>query len=753
MHSRQVTDGQTSRSTSPFSIGAKATRLVSGALLFAACLTGRGALDPAADMTPWDTFPDTWVATDGLGRSLPTGTEVGPPRAGKVAGLFYFLWLGRHGEEGPFDISKILATDPTAINNPQSPLWGPLYVPHHWGESIFGYYISDDEGVLAKHAQMLADAGADAVIFDVTNQLSYPRSWQALCRVWERIRRRGGRPPQIAFLCPFGDPKKVVHELYDQLYGPGLYPELWFRWEGKPLILADPGAFGGRVLVGQHDSAAALQPGHTLGQSFAADGSFGRVGGCFPTWNTTGAAMKLALHRGGPTGERLAQQEFRDVPDNAWLSLEFDPPLPPGNYYLEMSAARGRVGWWSAAKDVLPGGQAFADGLAAAGDRCLQIESWQDRDVMIRRFFTFRKPQPDYFTGPRGPGEWGWLEVHPQHAFYKTPGLAEEVAVGAAQNAVDGRLSVLSNPRSYGRSFHAGHQPGPEGQDYTGRNLAEQFGRALSLDPAFIFITGWNEWIAGRFDSKAPFFAPGPVTFVDEFNREYSRDIEPMLGGHEDAFYYQMVAGIRRYKGARTLPPVSSRPIRIDGQFGDWAGVSPEYRDDMGDPVQRDSPGWGKSTRYVNKTGRNDIIAAKVSHDAAHVYFYVRTSGPLSPCTDSNWMLLFINSDGNATNGWLGYDFVVNRTGTTPQRAFLESHLGSGYQWGRPGGIECRVSGNELELAVPRAALGIVRFPATLDFKWADNIQQTGRWSDFTLNGDAAPNDRFNYRAVLDMIP
>ena len=37
-----------------------------------------------------------------------------------------------------------------------------------------------------------------------------------------------------------------------------------------------------------------------------------------------------------------------------------------------------------------------------------------------------------------------------------------------------------------------------------------------------------------------------------------------------------------------------------------------------------------------------------------------------------------------------------------------------------------------------------------LEFKWADNIQQTGEWSDFTLNGDSAPNDRFNYRAELE---
>jgi hypothetical protein len=54
-----------------------------------------------------------------------------------------------------------------------------------------------------------------------------------------------------------------------------------------------------------------------------------------------------------------------------------------------------------------------------------------------------------------------------------------------------------------------------------------------------------------------------------------------------------------------------------------------------------------------------------------------------------------------------------------------------------------------LELAIARPALGVAKLPATLDFKWADNLQQTGGWSDFTLNGDAAPNDRFNYRAKL----
>jgi hypothetical protein len=364
----------------------------------------------------------------------------------------------------------------------------------------------------------------------------------------------------------------------------------------------------------------------------------------------------------------------------------------------------------------------------------------------VRDRFTFRKPQPDYFVGPTGPNQWGWLEVYPQHVFTNAAGAREQMAVGVAQNAVDGKLSVLSNPRSLGRSFHEGREPAPADCDFSGRNFAEQWRRALQVDPEFIYITGWNEWIASRFDHHAPFHASGPVTFVDEFNEEFSRDIEPMKGGHGDDYYYQMVTNIRRYKGVRPLPPVKPQPITIDGRFEDWAAVEPEFRDTIGDPVKRDHAGWAQGQRYVNQTGRNDIIAAKVSLDATNVYFYVRTRAPLTPSSDPNWMLLFIDADHDARTGWLGYDFIVNRVNVRAQTTTLERNVG-GYRWGSPVDVSGRAAGNELELAVPRAALGLIKRPITLDFKWADNIQQTGEAADFTLNGDAAPNDRFNYRA------
>jgi len=151
-----------------FGISARLPDAIAIALVLGLAASAAGT---KAAEDPRDLWSDTWAATDTLGRTLPGSAEVGLPRTGRFVGIFYFLWLGQSGDLGPFDISRILAQDPSALTNPASPLWGPMLSPHHWGESIFGYYVSEDESVLRKHAQMLANAGVDAVFFDVTNQL------------------------------------------------------------------------------------------------------------------------------------------------------------------------------------------------------------------------------------------------------------------------------------------------------------------------------------------------------------------------------------------------------------------------------------------------------------------------------------------------------------------------------------------------------------------------------------------------------
>ncbi len=715
--------------------------------LFAAgVMTGACGASGAA----WDNFSDTWAATDGLGRALPGAREVGAPRADRTVGIFYFLWLGEHIQGGPYDVSRILARDPEAMKKPGSPLWGPLHAPHHWGESIFGYYLTDDAGVLRKHAQMLGDAGVDMVVFDVTNQVTYPRWYRALLREWAAWRALGNRTPQVAFLTPFWDPAKVVRELWKDLYEPGLEPDLWFRWDGKPLILADAELLDAKEEFAKQNLPVELEPGSTLGQTFATEHAFRAVGGRFPTWSTPGAAVTLTLRRDGPGGERVASERFHDVGDNAWVLLTLPAPAGTGTYHLEASEPGGRIGWWSHADDVQPRGRAYRQGQEAEGDRTLRLVRDDPEARRIREFFTFRKPQPDYFRGPTKPDMWSWLEVHPQHVFRNARGEKEQMSVGVGQNAVRGRLATMSEAGAHGRSHHAGRTDGRKDAVRYGLNFAEQWEHALREDPRFVFVTGWNEWIMGRF---AEFNGvKEPVMFVDQFDQEHSRDIEPMRGGHGDDYYWQLIGYVQRYKGVRAVEPLraAAAGIRIDGRFGDWTEVGPEFRDTVGDPVRREHRGWSTNVVYRNATGRNDLVAAKTSVDDDGASFWVRTREALTPAGagEEAWMCLYLDLDADARTGWLGYDFVVNRAGP----GILEAHAGGGqgHVWKRVDGAQVawQAAGDQLELTLRWRDLGGGTRPAEYHFKWADHCFGAGDWTDFTLNGDAAPNDRHNYRAV-----
>lgn len=571
-------------------------------LLIVLVLLGAFAVGAEADL-----LSDTWVATDALGRKLPGYDECGPPRKGKVVGIFYFLWSGYHGTGGPYDITKITAA------NPDNPQWGPPGAFHHWGETEIGYYLSKDEWVIRRHCSMLVDAGVDVLIFDVTNGFTYDAEYLTLCQVFTQIRSEGGRTPQFCFIANSGS-DSVVQRLYDNFYSKNLYPELWFRWHGKPLIMASP--------------------------------------------------------------ERLGEP--------------------------------------------------------------------------LRSFFTFRQSwawhDPNGWFGD-GRDKWPWLDSYPQAFGWHEPSKPEAMAVCVAQHPTT----------NIGRSFHDGKQPAAaDFRTDEGLCFAEQWRRALEVDPEFLFITGWNEWVAQRFlsDGNATLcgrkLEKGETFFVDAYNQEYSRDIEPMKGGHTDNYYYQMIAGIRRFKGVRPPQPAGpARTIRIDGDFSQWASVQPEYRDTLGDTQHRNSQGWGENVRYINTTGRNDIVMCKVARDAVNVYFYVQTRGNLTPHTDRNWMLLFIDADQDASTGWNGYDFLVNSPVIDDKMTTLKRW--SGGAWKRVGTVAYWASGNALHLAIPRAALGMAGDkPVSLDFHWADNMQRIDDIIEFSISGDSAPNRRFNYRYKAD---
>jgi hypothetical protein len=108
---------------------------------------------------------------------------------------------------------------------------------------------------------------------------------------------------------------------------------------------------------------------------------------------------------------------------------------------------------------------------------------------------------------------------------------------------------------------------------------------------------------------------------------------------------------------------------------------------------------------------------------------------------------LLIDSDQDHRTGWEGYDFIVNRVKRDSVTGVLERNVG-GWNWVPVCDIRLIAKGNELQFAVPRNALGMLPRKGGLhfDFKWADNIPESGSILDFMDNGDVAPNGRFNYR-------
>ncbi|HPS03177.1 MAG TPA: hypothetical protein PLA90_16675, partial [Candidatus Sumerlaeota bacterium] len=366
----------------------------------------------------------------------------------------------------------------------------------------------------------------------------------------------------------------------------------------------------------------------------------------------------------------------------------------------------------------------------------------------IANFFTFRRSWAwtkgqEWFADGRD--KWPWVDHFPQQAgWHENPQKPEEISVAVAQHPVS----------NIGRSFQNGKQPVP-GQERTAEGLCfqEQWNRALEVNPAVAFVTGWNEWIAMRFvsDGRGQMLGKkiekGQTFFVDQYNQEFSRDIEPMKEGHGDNYYYQLVANIRRFKGTRPLPPASApKTIAVDGQFNDWADVAPEFRDASGDTAHRDHKGYGTIARYTDNTGRNDLLTLKVARDAENLYFYARTREPLTPWKDPNWMLLYLDVDANPkTGGWNGYEFLANTAPTAQNRSSVQK-IGQGVV----GEITFQAAGNELELAIPRKLLGLEnQEKGTLDFHWTDNAQPLGDLTEFALHGDSAPDRRFNYRYVF----
>ncbi len=587
-----------------------------------------GDLPEANMLASRDVFSDTWVNTDDEGR-LTIQSNKGP--TDRKVGIFYFLW-----HDGPYsnelvDNTKAYMTG--GIPALQEAIKNGNTAEHYWAEPYLGYYCSDDEWIIRKHANQLVAAGVDFVYFDVTNGLIYESVLETVLRVWSEMRIEGQATPQICFLLnpSTSHAQKSFNALYDMLFESDRYDDLYFKWDGKLLLLAPESI------------------------------------------------------------ENSLSKEVREK-------------------------------------------------------------------FTFRRSWVYARNDNAWYMQVRGKGCWPWAAMYPQGVGKDFEGNTEQMVV------MCGFWANGSYGTNAGRSYANGKVPSNVSEDYSfkvttsGQGLAfqEHFDRAIETNPEVVMITGWNEWWAQRqtLGAGTGQTIAGSYTvtegdpihqyyYVDTFSPEYSRDIEPVKGLFNDNYYYQMTQNIRAYKGTRSLQTAfGQKTIDLSDSMSQWFSVGPEYRDQVGDTAHRDNMSFVGQIHYKNDTGRNDFINIKVSLDNDNAYFMAECEENITAPEGTNWMNLFIDADANASTGWSGYDYIINRS-QNGGKCSVEKFVDGKWEFVSAGEAEYKVDGKYITIKVARSMINVAD---TFDFKWADNSVSDGDAMQFIDLGDAAPSERFNYR-------
>ena len=585
---------------------------------------------PVPDEEIIDNYSDTWVATDSLGRKIADFEEAGPVKEGeRQVGIFY--WPNHQADKSAVIASEAIKKYPEAKTDYDHKIWftpgnaspGSIY----WNEPLFGFYNGEDYWVFRRHAEMLANAGVDAIFFDCTNgDRSFVISSGMCFKAFHDAREAGIDAPKISFYMPMGasseEKWRMVKSAYLNFYESGEYADLWFMLDGKPMLLANE-------------------------------------------------------FEGG-----LSKADKEDPEDK---------------------------------------------GLASD----------------IRNFFTVRgsgsRRAEDYLEG-----DWHWLSPYPQPLRgICDDGRPEFINVGVAINesyetggvGTEAFSNEYIKGRSYTEAFGEDYRPDATRHGYF---MQEQISRALYEDPHFVFITGWNEWHVSR--SKE--LGGKTNVFIDLFDDEGSRDIEPAKGPLGDDYYNLMVDFIRKYKGVRPAPLASgAKTIDITGDVSQWDGVEPEFVSDMGgyerDEYSNKNVETGEMLHYTAKVN-NVILRSKVSYDAQNIYFMVKTKDAIKE--GENFMHLYINTDRNYQTGWEGYDYAVNIGGVGKVSKFSDK----AYTLTEAGTATYIIKDNVMQISVPRSIIGKTA-DVEMEFKWSDYVNVAGDVLNFYLEGSTAPMGRFNY--------
>ena len=198
------------------------------------------AVTPVSDDKIIDNYADTWTATNAYGLRLADYEETGGVKAGNhEVGMFYHDWHLHNSKA--YIASEIIAKHPEAKDDYNHSAW-PTNGPAWWDEPVYGFYDDTDYWHYRKSAELMADAGVDVVFLDYTNGDSiYVKGLDVMMRAYHDAREDGVNVPKISGYLQMGSTLpnrwRMLKAIYFNLCYNEYYKDLWYYWDGKPLMI------------------------------------------------------------------------------------------------------------------------------------------------------------------------------------------------------------------------------------------------------------------------------------------------------------------------------------------------------------------------------------------------------------------------------------------------------------------------------------------------------------------------------------
>lgn len=379
-----------------------------------------------------------------------------------------------------------------------------------------------------------------------------------------------------------------------------------------------------------------------------------------------------------------------------------------------------------------------ADDLAEAASRNDNGYNPGTLSPEILNFFHFMKPQ--WPSDPVFPDGFPWIEWKFPQPFHAASGVMN-VTVASHPGVPMSFSLTRSGWINWGRGWNVTTRRNVSADVDRGTFFQSEWDRAIKADPPMISVGGWNEWIA----YKQPYM--GEYMLCDAASKEYSRDIEPMKGGYEDAFYLQLISNVRRYKGLNVGKAMFQTPktINLDGKLSQWNDVVYVQRNPEEKFIHRDAYGGARSVRYIQQAPTDKIEEIRVSHDDENLYFYIRGKENFSRYSGKeNWLNLFIGCGEPELKSWESYDHVVKAKAAD---AVSVQEFTDGFQSIEKGTGRMVVKENVILVSFPRAALG--KF-SKFYFKIAMGVKSPSDIMNSYLTGSSMPMGRLSYLYVIE---